>query len=65
MGDWKITGKEKDVVDSLTEMVTLGFAPAPTIYEVTNTETGEVKHVTAYSEEGLGRKIADGKFNKD
>ena len=63
MGDWKITGTDVDPIDTAAEILTFGFAPAPTTYTVENTETGETREVIAYSREGVGSKIADGKFS--
>ena len=62
MSDWKITDKSTTMVDYTAEVFTLGLAKAPTIYEITNKDTGEVKHVQAYSEKQVGEKIARGKM---
>ena len=64
MSDWKITGKDTDLVDKVAEIATLGLCPAPTTYEVTNKSTGDVKHVSAFSEKGVAEKISDGNFMK-
>jgi hypothetical protein len=65
MPDWNVTGTKQSGVDIAVEAMTLGFATAPTTYEVTHQESGEVKHVTAYTKDGLGNKIAKGDFDDD
>ena len=63
--NWEISGQEKSGTDVIIEAVTLGLVPAPTTYEVTNTESGDVRHVTSYSRDSVGEKIADGKFDRE
>jgi len=60
--DWKITGKSKssDPTDIAAEALTLGFVKRPNEYEITSEKTGEVKHVMAHSEKGVGKAITRG-----
>lgn len=66
MSDWKITGSSRsdDPADIAMEMATFGLVSRPSKYEVTNTETGDVKHVWANNEKQVGEAIARGNLRK-
>ena len=65
MSKWKITRETKSdhIPDAIMEIITLGAVERPSDYEVTNKETGEVKHYTAYNEKQVGEAIRNGKLH--
>lgn len=63
-GKWEVDSKTATTESVVLNASTLGFYPVEYKYEVTNTETGETKEVTAFSESHLGKKISAGEFKK-
>lgn len=59
---WKVTDKQPShsLIDSVIEAATVGLVQRPYDYEITNEETGEVRHSTAGGEKELGENIKKG-----
>jgi hypothetical protein len=62
MSDWEIVSKEKETVEAIAEVLTLGFAEPPYVYPVRFVETGQTRKVVACNEDELGETIAAGEF---
>ena len=70
MSSWKIIEKHRDVVtDASMNIASLGtyglFGNKTYRYVIENTETGDVKRVSAEDEYELGDLIADGAFDEE
>ena len=65
MSDWKVTGSSKSdsMPDAIMEIVTLGACSRATEYEITNKQTGEVKHSVAENLTQLSENIAKGRMH--
>ncbi len=61
---WEVTHEETTTESALASAFTLGLVPESNDYTVKNTETGEVKHVIAFSKDDLADKISKGDFIK-
>ncbi len=62
---WEIENSEATLGSKLGNMFTLGAYPELQEFTIRNTETDEVKTVTAYGTEELGERIANGEFDDD
>lgn len=68
MSDWRIKSALPTDGEMLLFALTGGFSsltPTEKDYVIEHDESGETRHVTAYSRDELGRRIADGEFDDD
>ncbi len=69
MGEWKIKSASITNAEAGLAAVTAGFStlfgPMEKHYTVENTETHELRRVTAFDREEVGRKIERGQFDDD
>jgi len=74
MGDWKKIDERTTAGSFIKGSLTLGFGGGGKTYTFENTETGEIRHVTAggsltdgftLTDEELGEKIASGEWDEE
>jgi hypothetical protein len=73
MGNWEKVGEHKSISSAVKGVLTFGAAGGGTTYSFKNTETGEIRTITAggyldggyeLTDEELGEKISNGEFDK-
>jgi hypothetical protein len=63
---WRIIHQESSIIDDvINQVASLGTMDGYITFTIENTETGEIREVTANDADDLGRRIADGEFDDD